>query len=142
MAAQTLRLHARRLSTWVSDRVAAERAAGGAAKVWADIKMLARAPGVLDMGQGFPDFAGLAHAQRGAQRALIERSHDQYAPPLGSDRLRQAIAGLYGRMYPQQPQLTLDEVSVFTSATEACFCSIMGVALAGLEPEALRGVLT
>ena len=125
----------------LSQRAQAE-ASGGTTKVWAEIMALAK-PGVVNLGQGFPDFPGHPVAREAAQEALAGGTHDQYSPIPGSVRLRRAIAELYARMYPDTVPTTPDgaarpldpmsEVCVMTSGTEAVYCALLSLVDPGDE---------
>ena len=125
----------------LSQRALAEASTGGAA-VWAKVLELAKPPGTINLGQGFPDFAGSASATAGAIDALQQGQHDQYTPVPGSERIRAAISGLYRRLYPDIPRApgggsrALDvatEVCVTTSGTEALYCAVLGLVDPGDE---------
>ena len=84
----------------LSDRAKALAAGGGAAaRVWEDVNALAAQPGMMNMGQGFPDFAGHAKAREAAVAAVAAGRGEQYAPINGSERLRSCVSSLYHAMY-------------------------------------------
>ena len=57
--------------SWLSKRSRDLAASGGrAAKVWEDVNALASRPGIINMGQGFPDFAGSSVARDAAAQAI------------------------------------------------------------------------
>ena len=81
----------------------AELAAGGgaAAAVWTQVNELAAKPGMINMGQGFPDFDGSPVA-RAAAAAAIEQGGaplNQYSAQPGLPELRGAISRFYERRY-------------------------------------------
>ena len=107
----------------LSRRAQLEAASGGSA-LWAEVIALAKGPGVINMGQGFPNFAGHETAREAALAALSGGRSDQYAPINGAEKLRASISGLYRSMYPAGApgDRALDpasEVCVTTSGTEA-----------------------
>ena len=101
-------------------------APGGAAEVWRKVNALAARPGMINMGQGFPDFEGSAIARRAAQVALDDAPVNQYSPQPGSDQLRREISAFYGRRYGT----TLDpstEIVVTSSGQEALCASFQAL---------------
>ena len=125
----------------LSQRAQAEASKGGA-KVWSEIIALGRAPGMINLGQGFPDYSGHGKARTSAEEALKAGKSDQYAAVTGTDQLRSSIATLYNKMYPGAPRPTgLDpatEVCVTTGGTEALFCAAMGLVSTGHPPAHTR----
>jgi N-succinyldiaminopimelate aminotransferase len=71
----------------------------GAAGVWSKVNALAAREGKLNMGQGFPDFAGSEIARAAAQRAIDEAPTNQYSPQAGQQGLRNEISSFYRRRY-------------------------------------------
>ena len=74
---------------------------GAAARVWEEVNALASEPGMLNMGQGFPDFPGSALAREVASDAVAkgEARQNQYSPQPGLLQLREAIAAFHARRY-------------------------------------------
>ena len=74
---------------------------GGAAQVWEAVNALAARPGMINMGQGFPDFEGSAVARRVAADAVAagDAASNQYSPQPGLLRLRESISAFYQRSY-------------------------------------------
>lgn len=64
--------------------------------IFAEMTALANAHGAVNLSQGFPDFDGPAFV-RAAAVAAIEGGMNQYAPMPGLPRLREAVAGWWGR---------------------------------------------
>lgn len=86
----------------LSHRARALAAGGGAAaRVWEEVNALASQPGMVNMGQGFPDFAGSAVARDVASEALQGGSAalNQYSPQPGLLALRESIASFQTRRY-------------------------------------------
>uniref|UniRef100_A0A7S1XAJ8 Aminotransferase class I/classII large domain-containing protein n=1 Tax=Tetraselmis chuii TaxID=63592 RepID=A0A7S1XAJ8_9CHLO len=107
----------------ISQRCQNEIAAGGANKVWQEVSALARQAGVIDLGQGYPDFEGSAVARQSAIAALQEKDKallNQYSPIPGLPALSSEIAAIYKRLWGQEldPQ---QEVLVTSSATEGVY---------------------
>lgn len=118
----------------LSHRARTEASGGGAGK-WAEILALAK-PGVINLGQGFPDFSGHSKAREAALTAIAEGQEDQYAPIAGSEQLRQSLSEFYHRIYPDSKLQALDpslEICITTSGTEAIYCAIMGLVDPGDE---------
>mmetsp|Transcript_12610 Transcript_12610/g.31846 ORF Transcript_12610/g.31846 Transcript_12610/m.31846 type:complete len:331 (+) Transcript_12610:309-1301(+) len=117
----------------VSQRCRNEIAAGGANKVWQEVSALARQPGVIDLGQGYPDFEGSAVARQSAIAALQDPDKallNQYSPIPGLPSLCTEVAALYKRLWGQDldPQ---QEVLVTSSATEGVYACLQ----AFLDPD-------
>ena len=75
--------------------------------------------GAVNLGQGFPDFAGPDFVKEAA-KAAIDADLNQYAVSHGAPRLRHAIARTWGP--PLQREIDPDrEITVTSGATEAIF---------------------
>lgn len=95
------------------------------------MSQLALEHGAVNLGQGFPDFAG----PQGLYDALnrhVQAGHNQYAPMSGIPKLRQQIALKSERLYGCQVDPDR-EVTVTSGATEALFAAIAAIARAGDE---------
>src|SRR2546426_500262 len=106
----------------------ARRVAGFGTTIFTEMSALATQHSAINLGQGFPDFAGPEFVKQAAADA-IAADLNQYAPMPGVPRLRQAVAAQWQRDYGR----ALDwqtEVTVTSGATEA----LCGVALGLLDP--------
>ena len=76
-------------------------AAGAAAPLWERLNALASRPGMVNMSQGMPDFAGSPIARRVAAEALETggASLNQYSPQPGLIDLRQAVSAFVDQRY-------------------------------------------
>jgi aspartate/methionine/tyrosine aminotransferase len=76
-------------------------AAGAAAPLWEKLNALASRPGMINMSQGMPDFAGSTIARRVAAAALEagDAPLNQYSPQPGLIDLRQAVSEFVARRY-------------------------------------------
>jgi N-succinyldiaminopimelate aminotransferase len=104
----------------LSERARTLAAGGGAAaRVWEEVNALAAQPGMVNMGQGFPDFPGSAVARKVAQEALEHgsASHNQYSPQPGMIQLREAVAAFHSRRYGSDYEAA-SEVVVTAGAQE------------------------
>ncbi len=93
--------------------------------VFAEMSALSARHGAVNLGQGFPDFAGPGFVKDAAKRA-IDNDLNQYAHPAGLPRLRSAIASDFGNRF----DLDIDperHVTVTSGATEAIFDGIMAL---------------
>lgn len=92
---------------------------------------LARKENAINLAQGFPDFDGPDVIKDAAIRAMKE-GHNQYCPSFGFLELRELIAARKQKTSDLSfnPE---DEITVFSGATEAIFCSIVGVCEPGDE---------
>ena len=88
---------------------------------------LARQPGVLDLGQGWPDF-GASSVARAAAAEAITRDDDggrlnQYTTANGLPQLNAALAEYYAALYGWRLDPAA-EVLVTTSATEGLYACL------------------
>ena len=102
--------------------------------LWTKLNELGARPGAINMGQGFPDFAGSAVARDAAKAALDVPALNQYAPINGLAELRDEIRNFYERSYGSH--YDDDEVVVTTSGQEA-----LVAALKACFTEERRGVV-
>lgn len=101
------------------DPRAAVKVQGFGTSVFAEMSRLAVEHGAVNLGQGFPDFAGPDFVKEAA-KAAIDADLNQYAVAHGAPRLRRAIAAEWERNHgrPLDPDR---EVSVASGATEVIF---------------------
>ncbi len=85
----------------------------------------------INLSQGFPDFDGPSWVIDLATKALRENKN-QYAPSMGILPLREAISHNYKRFYGMTVN-PLSEVVVTNGATEAIFCTCLGLLNPGDE---------
>jgi aspartate/methionine/tyrosine aminotransferase len=90
----------------------------------------AREMGAINLGQGFSDSNGPPDVVAEAARALTGRSN-QYPPSRGLPELREAVAEHYSRH--QDLDLSAEEVTVTSGATEALAAAIMALVSPGDE---------
>ena len=90
--------------------------------LWTKLNELGARPGAINMGQGFPDFAGSAVARDAAKAALDVPALNQYAPINGLAELRAEIRNFYERSYGSTYED--DEVVVTTSGQEALVAAL------------------
>ena len=110
----------------------ANRVAGFGTTIFAEINNLALRYGAVNLGQGRPDFDGPREVVEAAVRALQSGSCNQYAPVRGIPELTEGIASHAAAFY----NMNVDPengVLVTPGATEAIFCSIMGLIDPGEE---------
>ena len=104
------------------DTRATQRIRGFGTSVFTEMSRLANQHGAVNLGQGFPDFAGPDFVKAAAKQA-IDADLNQYAVSWGTPRLRAAIAGTWAGDYARE--LDPDaEVTVTSGATEAIFDAI------------------
>lgn len=108
----------------LSARAEAVVNARGAAQVWAEVTALARQPGVVDLGQGWPDFGLSAEAAAAARDALDaapggDVRPSQYTPVPGSPQLRDALRSYERRTWGGEGGGGATDFAVTTSGTEA-----------------------
>jgi aspartate/methionine/tyrosine aminotransferase len=105
----------------MSERLA-RRWAGFGTSVFTEMTDLARRTGAVNLAQGFPDFLGPPELLAAVERH-VGTSHHQYAPGIGEERLRRAVA----RWVEATTGVARDpvaEVTITTGATEAIFSTI------------------
>jgi aspartate/methionine/tyrosine aminotransferase len=110
---------------------AAARVGGFGTSIFAEISALAVQHGAVNLGQGFPDFAGPEWVKRAAVEA-IAADLNQYPPYLGLPRLRAAIAARWREAGWREVD-PASEVTVTSGATEALFGAIMALVNPGDE---------
>ncbi len=101
------------------DARASQRVRGFGTSIFTEMSQLAARHGAVNLGQGFPDFAGPDLVKRAAHDA-IDADHNQYAPSRGTPRLRAAIAATWERDHGRAIDPDA-EITVTSGATEAIF---------------------
>jgi aspartate/methionine/tyrosine aminotransferase len=101
---------------------ATERVRGFGTSVFTEMSRLATQHGAVNLGQGFPDFAGPAFVKEAA-KAAIDADLNQYAVSWGSPRLRAAIAASWEERFGTSVDPDR-EVTVTSGATEAIYDAI------------------
>src|SRR3954464_10665235 len=104
------------------DRFAAEKIRNFGTSVFSEMSRLAVQHGAVNLGQGFPDFAGPDFVKVAA-KAAIDADLNQYAIGHGTPRLRQAIAAVWKEATGQDVDPD-SEITVTSGATEAIFDAI------------------
>ena len=85
----------------------------------------------INLSQGFPDFDGPPSIKEAAITAIRE-GRNQYAPSAGILPLRAGLAKLAKKRYGLEWD-PMTEITVFSGATEAIFCTILGLCQPGDE---------
>jgi aspartate/methionine/tyrosine aminotransferase len=106
--------------------VLARRVQGFGTSIFTEISALAVQHGAINLGQGFPDFAGPEWVKRAAAEA-IAADMNQYAPSPGLPALRQSIADHWARSGWRAGVSPASEVTVTSGATEALCAAILGL---------------
>ncbi len=109
----------------------AKRVQGFGTSVFTEMSRLAAEHGAVNLGQGFPDFAGPDFVKEAAIEA-IRADLNQYAVSHGTSRLRRAIAETWQRTYGREVDPET-EVSVGSGATEVILDAILGLVNPGDE---------
>src|SRR4051794_25349041 len=107
------------------DRFAAEKIRNFGTSVFSEMSRLAVQHGAVNLGQGFPDFAGPDFV-KDAAKAAIDADLNQYAIGHGAPRLRQAIAAMWARDYDHEVDPDR-EITVTSGATEAIFDIVQAI---------------
>lgn len=98
--------------------------------VFSTMTQLANKHEAINLAQGFPDFDGPQWAIDLAVESLRE-GKNQYAPSMGLPSLRQALSGLYQKLY--QLQFNENEIMITNGATEAIYSTIKALVNPGDE---------
>ena len=88
------------------------------AETWAKLRALAGQPGIINLGQGFPDFTAIPNAITHAKHALDQVTLNQYAPMGGAMRLKQVLSKYYGPTPPRHTTATATNKTHYDPATE------------------------
>ncbi|PDW01539.1 aminotransferase class I/II-fold pyridoxal phosphate-dependent enzyme [Candidatus Viridilinea mediisalina] len=110
---------------------AAERVSHFGTSIFAEMSALALQSGAVNLGQGFPDFAGPAWIKEAAA-AAIAADLNQYAPYQGLPQLREAIAKTWAA-HGWRELDPVREVTITSGATEALFGAIQALLNPGDE---------
>eukprot|EP00756_Hemistasia_phaeocysticola_P022224 Hpha_TRINITY_DN15820_c1_g18::TRINITY_DN15820_c1_g18_i1::g.187177::m.187177 len=99
---------------------------GGVGTVlWPKTQALGNKEGVINLGQGFPDYAPPPAALEGARGALSSSKLNQYSPVGGTPRLKEAVCRLNARLYPNSPKIDpVKGICVTSSGTEGLFSAM------------------
>ncbi len=103
----------------------AARVSGFGTSIFAEISALAAQCGAVNLGQGFPDFAGPDWVKQAAAEA-VAADLNQYAPYQGLPRLREAVAATW-RAQGWRELDPAREVTVTSGATEALFAAMQAL---------------
>ena len=109
----------------------ARRVAGFGTTIFSEINVLAQRHHAVNLGQGAPDFDGPPEVLAAAVKA-VNSQLNQYAPGLGMQAVRAAIARHAERFYGQKIDPAC-QVLVTSGATEAVFAAILGLSDPGDE---------
>lgn len=109
----------------------AERIASFGTSVFTEMSRLAAEHGAVNLGQGFPDFAGPDFVKEAAVRAIRD-DRNQYAVSHGTLRLRRSIADRWRRLYGREVDPET-EVTVGSGATELLLDAMLGLVNPGDE---------
>ncbi|MBM4252701.1 MAG: aminotransferase class I/II-fold pyridoxal phosphate-dependent enzyme [Deltaproteobacteria bacterium] len=93
--------------------------------IFTTMTLKAQATNSINLAQGFPDFDGPNEVKKAAIDAVTEGCN-QYAPAPGLPRLRQLIAARRSSQAGGNYDWA-EEVTIFSGATEALFCTLQGL---------------
>eukprot|EP00904_Undaria_pinnatifida_P001078 jgi/Undpi1/10971/HiC_scaffold_30.g13272.m1 len=110
--------------------------------IWNELLVLSGQPGVCNLGQGFPDYAGSRVAREAAAAAMTKPAMselNQYTLPSGLGSLKSAICAYYNKCYGLQEgasrkrAIAPENVVVTVGATEGLFVTLHALAGPGDE---------
>jgi N-succinyldiaminopimelate aminotransferase len=122
-----------KFSPYASERVLRE--ASGGTDAWAKIIEWSKAEGMLNLGQGFPDYVPasvMATLKTGVAEAMEDNALNQYSPQTGLPSLRGAIAELFRVFYGRAVD-PATEVLVLPSGTSGIFAAVQAFCNPGDE---------
>ncbi len=105
--------------------IGARRAQGFGSSIFSEMSRIAAQHNAVNLGQGFPDFAGPDFV-KAAAHAAIDADLNQYAISHGAPRLRRAIAADWARAWGREidPEA---EVTVASGATEVLVDALLAL---------------
>src|SRR6476620_5653709 len=113
------------------DRYAAEKIRSFGTSFFAEMSRLAAEHQAINLGQGFPDFAGPDFGKEAAKLA-IDGDLNQYAASHGAPRLRSAVAADWATRFGRELDAER-EVSITTGATEGLVAAMLAFVNPGDE---------
>ncbi|PVD21529.1 hypothetical protein C0Q70_17327 [Pomacea canaliculata] len=116
----------------------ANRLVGSENNVWVEFTKLASEPGVLNLGQGFPDFKAPEHVVKSLQQVIASENPflQQYTRSFGHPRLIQALAKLFSPFLKRNID-AFTEILLSVGAYGSLFCIIQGLVNPGDEASAV-----
>ncbi|CAM9206665.1 unnamed protein product [Ectocarpus sp. 6 AP-2014] len=125
----------------LSDLTLAEFECNTTGGIWNELLVLSRQPGVINLGQGFPDYDGSKAARTAAAETMTDPSKtalNQYSLPPGLKSLQSAVSTYYNKCYGLQEGATNraigpENVLVTVGATEGLYISLKALAGPGDE---------
>lgn len=99
--------------------------------IFAEMTALAQEQGAINLAQGFPDFEGPPEVVEAAVEAL-RGGENQYARSRGHPALVHAVSDYYRKIYGLDYD-PMDEVVIFSGATEGIAASLLGILNPGDE---------
>ncbi len=115
----------------MSNARSAVRVSSFGTSIFAEISAIAAQNGAVNLGQGFPDFAGPAWVKQAAADA-IAADLNQYPPFQGLPRLREAVAATW-RAHGWRELDPAREITITSGATEALFSAAQALVDPGDE---------
>lgn len=100
--------------------------------IFSEMTALAAEHDAINLGQGFPNWAGAGFVKEAAARSMTSGDQDQYPPSSGVLALREAIAARYGPLLGRDLD-PVSEITVTDGCTEALVASLFGLVNPGDE---------
>ena len=94
--------------------------------IFSEMTALAAEHDAINLGQGFPNWAGAGFVKEAAARSMAGGNDDQYPPSAGIPGLRQAIADRYGPLLGRDLDPSV-EITVTSGCSDALAASFLGL---------------
>lgn len=100
--------------------------------IFSELTALAVKHNAINLGQGFPNWAGAGFVKEAAASSMEEGISDQYPPSMGIAELREAVANRYGPLLRREldPE---SEITVTSGCTEGLAAAFLGLVNPGDE---------
>ncbi|CAM9481863.1 unnamed protein product [Chrysoparadoxa australica] len=116
-------------ANYFSERVLGELRESGGNSAWNKLLKLSKEPGVVNLGQGFPNYQGSKVAREAAAAALTDSSlaaFNQYSMPQGMNTLLDSICKYYNKIIEEAGGQVIapSNLLITAGATEALFVAL------------------
>jgi aspartate/methionine/tyrosine aminotransferase len=100
--------------------------------IFSEMTALAAKHNAVNLGQGFPNWAGAGFVKEAAASSMVEGTSDQYPPSMGVPALREAVVSRYGPLLGREldPET---EITITSGCTEGLAAAFLGLVNPGDE---------